>query len=232
MSTKHLDSSSDGEESEGEEETILFPKKKKQKEPVEEVSSEDERLLVASDSDEAPEDIGFSKGRKMALDNVKRTLEHIRNKKQEEKAKRRARDELYKQQKLEALRKSRLSDDFLKELTDELSPPKKVKSGLDALKQEDDSKLNHTEDLLGSDDDDDNGQFDEDCEESEDFIPLGLSGSHVEAVSLSDYIRHQPKSAAEKAAEFRNKLLYGNKVPRESTQNMMSKRTKRLARYK
>ncbi|KAK2155067.1 hypothetical protein LSH36_250g03085 [Paralvinella palmiformis] len=232
MSAKHLDSSSEEEQSEGEEESILFPKKKKEKEPVDETSSEEERLLAESDSDEAPEDIGFSEGRKTALQTIKKTLEQIQNIKHGEKAKRRARDELYKHQKLEALRKSRLPEDFLKELSEDILPPKKAKSVSEDLKSGEPNKSVNTANVVGSEDED-SRQSDEDLHGSdEDFIALSESKSLVEAVALSDYIRDQPKSAAQKAAEFRNKLLYDGKVPRESVQDLRSKQIKRLARYK
>ncbi|XP_013421169.1 nucleolar protein 7 isoform X2 [Lingula anatina] len=186
----------------------------------EEVRSEDEDLLVESDSDAEPEDISFSAGRTAALTKVKDTLKQMEGERVKLKEKRRKQQEMHmlqKKQKLDALSQKRLPDNLLQSL----SKGPVIKRRKDGMTEG--QEVEEKERLSGEEKDDE--------VEEQGYVPLNSSSANFEVLSL----KHDLKSLSNKtqtAAEFKQALLYGGRIHRESVKAQRAKTTKRKARFK
>ncbi|XP_046338331.2 bud site selection protein 21-like [Haliotis rufescens] len=178
------------------------------------------------DSDAAPEDVGFSETRATALSQMRQAMTQIKEEKLQLKAKRKQRDEKFKEQKrikLEAV--SRLPDEILNSLPEKLSEEKKE---TDKGKQKKKEKKKHE----GKKQDLSIKKQSTVFEETEDYLPLKTgfvdSETGIKAMPLKDLRKRM--AISQSAANFRNSRLYGDHRRRESTQAYLAKMEKRKVR--
>jgi len=223
MSTRKVfNSDSEGEEVEEEE--------REERTKTEHTAGSDGLVLESgdeSDSDAAPDDVTFEASRMSVLSKVKQAVDHINKEKEKLRTKRRQKQDQYTTQKKQKRESRRLPDDVLAALTDQpistKSKSDKKSESEDTSKQTEEERSTQEEinDMLGF-----SGSDGE--QEPEDFIPLEQSG--IRAVCVQDAVRASITSA-EKAAEFKHNMLYGNRIRRENTKDKLAKKQKKKARF-
>lgn len=172
-----------------------------------------EAILADSDSDDAPEDVSFTVGRESALSRVRGAISQVTAERKKAKEKRRKHNEEYllqKKRKLDTLAKSKLSDDILMGIASKHPVQQSIKKSNNAMPE-----VDHP-----NSEEEDEGDADD---ESQDFIPLEQQGFKV--VSLKEDVKKVPTS-------FKQQMLFGDRVHRESVQSYSAKAVKRKARFK
>ncbi|XP_074654848.1 uncharacterized protein LOC141908636 [Tubulanus polymorphus] len=182
-------------------------------EDVESIDENEDELLIdeSDDDDEAPEDITFHQGKEQALAQIQDVLSQIKGEKRRDKLKKRHLHEKYTEQKkdkLDALAKRKLPDDFLEDLSEKpvVKSKKKVKQPKAIEEDFNDEDI----DALIEDLDD---------EKNEDFIPL----TKDEPVKPMELKKVQKVSAE----DFKMKMMYGKHIERVPTATMIREKSKR-----
>lgn len=169
--------------------------------------------MSGSDSDEAPDDIGFTTSKEQALETLRGAADLIRQEKLKTKEKRRKRQEKFaeqKQEKLDRLKAKQIDPSILDELPDEL--PSKSDN---AVPVEEASEVQSKK--IKFDEDDDNDEY------------LALStGTKFKVVSQRDQTRM--KTASDEALNFRERHLFGSHVRREAHKSVILRRKNQVTK--
>ncbi|ESO99353.1 hypothetical protein LOTGIDRAFT_231047 [Lottia gigantea] len=182
---------------------------------------EENNYIIHSDddksSDEGPDDIGFNVSKNEALKNIQQAITLLKNDKVSKKNKRKQKEELFqmqKKKKLAEMEKNKLSEDILEAVSGKSFKATK-QTNFEEEKTKN-SRIRFEEDEL----------FDnEPVVESEEFIPLNSSkGLVVKSVQSK-------KKPSHKAKDFRDNMLYGNRIKRVDAQTLERQKAKRRARY-
>jgi len=175
------------------------------------------------DSDSAPEDITFQDAKSDALDKLKTVSEASKEKKKLRREANKRKQEILteqkhsKQKKLEELESKKLPNFILDTIADEAPVLPEKKKVVNNGKREN-TKITFDE-------------FDSDGEEknpieheSEDFIALETDNTNFKVVTKKDLNSSKFKSS--EAFNFREKMLYGDRIKREPHRNQSLKREK------
>ncbi|XP_077998411.1 uncharacterized protein LOC144451445 [Glandiceps talaboti] len=165
------------------------------------------------DDDDAPEDVSFHKSKHDALELMSQAMQETKKQRDKVKEKRKAREDLYAQQKKQKLQHVRLPDDFIQEVTKE----EKIAEEENKLLQQG-SKKKH----VHFDGDD---EYDVQHPEKEDVThSLGMT-----IVALPKQIK-KPKPKSQTAIDFLKQRLWGSEIKRQSVNEQHAKLNKKHGR--
>ncbi|KAI0238146.1 hypothetical protein LSAT2_011250 [Lamellibrachia satsuma] len=180
-------------------------------------SAKGDYLLIESDSDDAPEDVGFVRSRESALQHVKEVMQQIGKTEQQKKEKRKHLDEKFKEQKkkkLERLQLSRLPDDVLEEVANR---PRLMTSAVPEEKKESPTENESVASV--------SGESDKEVTDDEDYISINKDPG-IHAVCFQDVLKLK-QGYVQEVASFREQHLYGRRIARQSIKEKRLQSAKR-----
>ncbi|PVD36938.1 hypothetical protein C0Q70_03931 [Pomacea canaliculata] len=191
-----------------------------------------------SDSSEAPEDVCFAASREKEQKRMEDILNQIKKDRADKKDRLRKKDDLFKQQKqqkLAALSKRKLPEDFLEAVADTAEEKKQKKNQNEAAvkgsEETDPASLGvlSAENELAEDISDN-----ETDDKVQDFLPLAAASDDreqlIKVVALSS--KSRSATISQKAASFKQSMLYGGRIKRIDSQQQKGIKAKRKARRK